>query len=102
MAIKEAKQNGSNIIIKYDNTTKSVQGQLIGSSANAVFVKNNRTLFIYVYKNGVVNPCGHNINLTGNEDIKMYGNKVGIKKPSNPTVHLYDETGHSAGTTIAR
>ena len=102
MAIKEAKQSGSSIIIKYDNTTKSVQGQLIGFSANAVFVKNNRNLNIYVYKNKLVNPCGHYISLIGNEDIKMYGNKVGIKRPSNPTVHLYDETGHPAGTTMAR
>lgn len=102
MAIKEAKQSGSYVIIKYDNSTKSAQGQLIGFSTNAVFVKNNRTLFIYVYKNGVVNPCGRNISLIGNEDIKMYGNKVGIKRPSNPTVHLYDETGCPAGTTTAR
>lgn len=102
MAIKEAKQSGSNIIIKYDNTTKSVQGQLIGFTTNAVFVKNNRNLFIHVYKNGGVNYCGHNISLLGNEDIKMYGNKVGIKKPNNPTVHLYDETGRPAGTTMAR
>lgn len=101
MAIKEAKQSGSNIIIKYDNSTKSVQGQLIGSSANAVFVKNNRNLIIYVYKNGV-NPCGRNISLIGDEDIKMYGYKVGIKRPSNPTVHLYDETGCLAGTIMAR
>lgn len=101
MAIKEAKQSGSSIIIKYDNTTKSVQGQLIGFSTNAVFVKNNRNLNIYVYKNGV-NPCGHNISLIGNEDIKMYGNKVGIKKPNNPAVQLYDETGRPAGTTMTR
>lgn len=103
MTIKEAKQNGRNISIKYDNTTKQTQGELIGFTTNAVFVKSNRNLVIYVYKNGSgVVPCGHNISLLGNEDIKMYGNKVGVKKPSNPTVQLYDETGRSAGRTSAR
>lgn len=102
MAIKEAKKSGNFILIQYDNTTKPVQGELIGFTTNAVFVKSNRNLVIYVYKNRGVNPCGHNISLIGNEDIKMYGNKVGVKKPSNPTVHLYDETGRSAGTTQAR
>ncbi len=103
MTIKEAKQNGRNISIKYDNSTKQTPGELIGFTTNAVFVKSNRNLVIYVYKNGSgVVPCGHNISLLGNEDIKMYGNKVGVKKPSNPTVQLYDETGRSAGTTMAR
>ena len=101
MAIKEAKQSGNCVIIKYDNTTRSAQGQLIGFSVNAVFVKNNRNLMIYVYKNGV-NPCGRNISLMGDEDIKMYGNKVGIKRPNSPTVRLYDEKGCLAGTTTAR
>lgn len=49
-----------------------------------------------------VNPCGRNISLMGDEDIKMYGNKVGIKRPNNPTVRLYDEKGCPAGTTAAR
>ena len=50
-------------------------------------------------KGGSVSSCGRNISLMSNDDVIMFGNKVGIKRGS--TIHLYDEQGKSAGTRQA-
>ena len=45
-------------------------------------------------------PNGKNIQLTNDNEVKMYGNRIGIKKGA--MIHLYDEAGRVVGQTIAR
>ena len=99
MTIKEAKQNGSNVYVKCGNTRKALLGTLIGYTSNAVFIQNDRNLNVFIESNGSVVTSGVQISLSGNEDIRMYGNQVGIKKGS--TIHLYDENRKHAGTRQA-
>lgn len=99
MVIKEAKQNGSSVYVKCGNTGKALLGTLIGYTSNAVFIQNGRNLNVFIESNGSVVTSGVQISLSGNEDIRMYGNQVGIKKGS--TIHLYDEKGKHAGTRQA-
>ena len=99
MAIKEAKQSGSNVLVKCGNSTQPFSGTLIGYTSNAVFIQKGRNLYVLVERNGSVVASGRNISLSGNEDIRMYGNQVGIKKGS--TIHLYGEDGKHAGTRPA-
>ena len=99
MAIKEAKQSGSNVLVKCGNSGTTFSGTLIGYTSNAVFIQNGRNLHVFVERNGSVVASGRNISLSGNEDIRMYGNQVGIKKGS--TIHLYGEDGKHAGTRPA-
>ena len=96
MAIKEAKQSGSSVIVKCGNYTTTFSGTLIGYTSNAVFIQNGRNLHVFIERNGSVVSSGVQISLSGNEDIRMYGNQVGIKKGS--TIHLYGENGKPAGT----
>lgn len=98
--ITMAKQSGSMVSVKYGNHTTTLQGTLIGFTANAVFIKNNRTVFIQIIKNNNLVSCGRNIQLVGDCEVQMYGNKVGIKK--NGVINLYDETGKPAGQTYTR
>lgn len=99
MTIKEAKQSGSRTSVKCGNSTYSLSGTLIGYTGKAVFIQNGRNLHIFVEKNGVVVASGHNIALSGNEEVRMYGNLCGIKR--NGWIHLYDETGKPAGSRQA-
>lgn len=99
MAIKEALQKGSQVAVKFGNSISHFTGTLIGFTANAVFIKNGRNVQILVEKGGSVSSCGRNISLMSNDDVIMFGNKVGIKRGS--TIHLYDEQGKSAGTRQA-
>ena len=99
MAIKEAKQSGSNVLVKCGNSTQPFSGTLIGYTPNAEFIQKGRNLYVLVERNGSVVASGRNISLSGNEDIRMYGNQVGIKKGS--TIHLYGEDGKHAGTRPA-
>ena len=98
--ITMAKQNGSSVSVKYGNSTMNLQGTLIGFTANAVFIQNNRTVFIHVIKNNNLVPNGKNIPITNDNEVKMYGNQLGIKKGA--MIHLYDETGRAVGQTMAR
>ena len=99
MAIKEAKQSGSSVLVKCRNSTTTFSGTLIGYTSNAVFIQNGRNLQVFIERNGNVVSSGVQISLSGNEDIRMYGNQVGIKKGS--TIHLYDERGKHTGTRSA-
>ena len=45
-------------------------------------------------------PNGKNIQLTNDNEVKMYGNRIGIKQGA--MIHLYDETGKHVGQTTAR
>ena len=96
MAIKEALQRGNQVSVKFGNTTTSFTGTLIGFTQNAVFIKKGNFVYVLVEKNGSVGSCGRNISLMKNDEVVMYGNKVGIKRGA--TIHLYDEQGKSAGT----
>ena len=99
MAIKEAKQSGSNVIVKCGNSTTTFSGKLIGYTSNAVFIQNGRNLQVFIEHNGNVVSSGVQISLSGNEDIRMYSNQVGIKRGA--TIHLYGENGKPAGTRPA-
>ena len=99
MAIKEAKQSGSNVLVKCGNSGITFSGTLIGYTSNAVFIQCGRNLQVFIERNGNVVTSGVQIPLNGNEDIRMYGNQVGIKKSS--TIHLYGENGKPAGTRPA-
>ena len=99
MAIKEALQRSSQISIKFGNSICNISGTLIGFTANTVFIKNGRNLQFIVEKGGSVGGNGINIPLNNNEDVTMFGNKVGVKRGS--TIHLYDEQGKPAGTRQA-
>ena len=99
MAIKEAKQSGSSVLVKCGNSTQQFSGTLIGYTSNAVFIQSGRNLHVFVERNGNVVTSGVQIPLSGNEDIRMYGNQVGIKKGS--IIHLYDERGKHTGTRSA-
>lgn len=98
MAIKEALQRGSQVSVKFGNTT-SFTGTLIGFTPNAVFVRNGNAVHVLVEKSGNLCSCGRNISLMKNDEVVMFGNKVGIKRGA--TIHLYDEQGKSAGTRQA-
>ena len=97
MTIKNAKQNGNRVVISYDNFSTSVQGELIGYTPNAVFVKNGRNLYVFKQKNGSFGGCGSTIIINPSEEVKMYGNCVGIKRTGATTAKLYDENGKPAG-----
>ena len=99
MAIKEAKQSGSSVLVKCGNSTQQFSGTLIGYTSNAVFIQSGRNLQVFIERNGSVVTSGRNIPLSGNEDIRMFGNQVGIKKGS--TIHLYGEDGKPAGIRTA-
>lgn len=99
MAIKEALQRGSQISIKFGNSICNISGTLIGFTANTVFIKNGRNLQFIVEKGGSVGGNGINIPLNNNEEVTMFGNKVGVKRGS--TIHFYDEKGKQTGTRQA-
>ena len=48
MAIKEAKQSGSNVLVKCGNSTQPFSGTLIGYTPNAVFIQKGRNLYVLV------------------------------------------------------
>lgn len=98
--ITMAQQNGSNVSVKYGNSTTQLSGTLIGFTQNAVFTQNNRTVFIHIMRNNQLASSGRNIQLSGSDEAKMYGNQLGIKRGT--MIHLYDETGKSVGQTAAR
>ena len=58
--------------------------------------QNGRNLQFIVEKGSSVGGNGINIPLNNNEDVTMFGNKVGVKRGS--TIHFYDEKGKPAGT----
>lgn len=95
----EALQKGSQVAVKFGNSISHFTGTLIGFTSNAVFIKVGRTVHVLVEKGGSVSSCGRNISLMSNDDVIMFGNKVGIKRGS--TIHLYDEQGKPAGTRQA-
>lgn len=99
-SITMAKQNGNSVSVKFGNSTMNLSGMLIGFTANAIFIKNNRAVFIYVIKNNNLVQSGKNIQITGDYEVKMYGNQLGIKKGG--MIHLYDETGKSVKQMPAR
>lgn len=99
MAIKEALQRGNQVSIKHGNSICNISGTLIGFTANTVFIKNGRNLQFIVEKGGSVGGSGTNISLYNNEDVIMFGNKVGAKRGS--TIYFYDEKGKPAGTRQA-
>ena len=98
MTIKNAKQSGNMVAISYDYATRSVQGELIGFTQNAVFVKHGNNLHVYRHQNGSFSACGYNITVTPSDEVKMYGNCAGIKRKGSTTVRLYDENGKPAGS----
>ena len=95
MAIKEALQRGNQVSIKHGNSICNISGTLIGFTANTVFIKNGRNLQFIVEKGGSVGGNGASISLNNNEEVTMFGNKVGVKRGS--TIRLYDEQGKPAG-----
>lgn len=99
MAIKEALQRGSQVSVKFGNSIMNFTGTLIGFTTNAVFIRNGNTVHVLVAKGGSVSSCGRNISLMSDDNVIMFGNKVGIKRGS--TIHLYDEQGKPAGTRQA-
>ena len=99
MAIKEAKQNGSQVLIKNDKQSSTqVSGKLVGYTSKAVCVVNGQNVLVYVEKGGGFGSIGTTITLNGGEAV-MCGNCVGIKK--NGKINLYDENGKSAGSRNA-
>ena len=48
MAIKEALQKGSQVAVKFGNTTMNFTGTLIGFTPNAVFIRNGNTVHVLV------------------------------------------------------
>lgn len=99
MAIKEALQRGNQVSVKFGNSIMSFTGTLIGFTPNAVFIRNGNIVYVLVEKGGSIGGCGRNISLMSNNDVVMFGNKVGIKRGA--TIHLYDEQGKPAGTRQA-
>lgn len=99
MTIKEALQKGSQVAVKFGNSISHFTGTLVCFTSNAVFIKDGRTVQVLVKKKGSVSSCGWNISLMSNDDVIMFGNKVGIKRGS--TIHLYDEQGKQACTRQA-
>lgn len=99
MTIKEAKQSNSYVLVKCGNSIKQFSGTLIGYTQNAVFIRNGRNLHVLVEKNGSVVNSGVQISINGNEDIRLYGNQVGIKRGA--MIHLYGENGRPTGTRYA-
>lgn len=95
-----AKQNGNSVSVKYGNATINLQGTLVGFTSNAVFIQNNRTVFIHVIKNNNLVPCGKNIQIANGDEVKMYGNQLCIKK--GVMIHFYDETGRAVRQTMAK
>ena len=99
MAIKEAKQSGSQVYIKNDRSTATqVSGTLIGYTSKAVYYTNGNFVKIYADDGHSFKPIGVTITLNGGEAV-MFGNCVGIKK--NGRIALYDENGKSAGSKSA-
>lgn len=96
MAIKEALQRGNQVSVKFGNSIMSFTGTLIGFTPNAVFIRNGNIVYVLVEKGGSIGGCGRNISLMSNDDVVMFGNKIGIKRGA--TIHLYDEQGKPAGT----
>ena len=96
MAIKEALQRGNQVSVKFGNSIMSFTGTLIGFTPNAVFIRNGNIVYVLVEKGGSIGGCGRNISLMSNDDVVMFGNKVGIKRGA--TIHLYDEQGKQTGT----
>ena len=63
-------------------------------------LKHKSEIVNHVIKNNNLVPNGKNIQLTNDNEVKMYGNQIGIKKGA--MIHLYDETGKHVGQTTAR
>lgn len=98
MSIKEAKQSGSQVLIKNDRSSSTqVSGKLVGFTQKAVYVVNGQNVHIYV-DNGGIRAIGTSITLNSGEAV-MCGNCVGIKK--NGRINLYDENGKPAGSKSA-
>lgn len=100
MTIKEAKQSGSNVSVKYGNCTKLiVNSKLIGYTQNALFVENGRTITIYVEQNGVIVATSSRIHLSSNDKVKFCGNTLEVI--NGPTKSVYNEKGSKIKTTNA-
>ena len=52
MTFKNAKQSGHMVSVSYDSASTSIQGELIGFTPNAIFVKHGNHLNVYKQKNG--------------------------------------------------
>ena len=101
MTIKEAKQSGSNVSVKYGNSTTSiVNSKLIGYTQNALFVeKSGRTITIYVEQNGVLVTTSSRIHLSSNDKVKFCGNTLEVIHGTTKSV--YNEKGSKIKTTNA-
>lgn len=100
MAIKEAKQSGSNVSVKYGNSTKLIDNsKLIGYTQNALFVENGRTITIYVEQNGVMVTTSSRIYLSSNDKVKFCGNTLEVIHGTTKSV--YNEKGSKIKTTNA-
>lgn len=99
MSIKEAKQSGSQVLIKNDRSSSTqVTGILVGYTSKSVFVVNGHNVNIYTDNGSSFKSIGTSITLNGGEAV-MCGNCIGIKK--NGRINLYDENGKSAGSKNA-
>lgn len=101
MSIKEAKQNGKQISVKFDNSSDVVMGELIGFTNKSIYIKSGNYLRILILKNNILETCGYSIPIRSSDEIKMYDNNVGIKKKGSSSIQLYDENGKPAGTRSA-
>ncbi len=93
MGIKEAKQNGKNVSVKYGNSIRTIDNStLIGNTQNAVFVQaSNRVITIYNEQNGNLVATSARIYLASNATAKVCNNTLEVKVGS--ACHIYDEKG---------
>lgn len=98
MTIKEVKQSGNNVSVKYGNNTKVINNStLIGNTSNAVFVvSSGKMVTVYVEQGGNLVATSSRINLASNAIAKVCGNTLEIKIGN--TRHIYDEKGKSIKT----
>lgn len=100
MTIKEAKQSGNNVSVKYGNYTKSItNSKLIGYTQNALFVESGKTITIYVEQNGILVAASSRIHLSSNDKVKFCGNTLEVIHGSTKSV--YNEKGSKIKTTNA-
>lgn len=100
MTIKEVKQSGNNVTVKYGNNTRVINNvTLIGNTSNAVFVvSSGKIVTVYVEQGGSLVATGARINLASNAIAKVCGNTLEIKNGN--TRHIYDEKGKSIKTIL--
>ena len=98
MTIKEAKQNGSTVIVKYGNSSSSFNNsKLIGYTPNALFIiQNNKTIYTYNERNGSLVVCSSRIDFKSNSTAKVCGNTLEVKVGT--TRQIYDEKGNKIKT----